>query len=141
MGSEQLILLSWVGSIFALLFAFYQAKKVMQFSEGNDLMKKIAASVRSGANAYLRRQYAVVGCFFVVMFVLLGIMAFTGFLTPFVPFAFITGGFFSGLSASTLPTKSAPTSAALVKIQPPTRANSAIEEAPMPKVSIADEIS
>jgi K(+)-stimulated pyrophosphate-energized sodium pump len=61
-------------------------------------MRKISAAVRRGANAYLKRQYTGVSLFFAVMFVVLGILAFTGFLTPFVPFAFITGGFFSGLS-------------------------------------------
>jgi len=87
-----------VGSIIALFFAFYQARKVLKFSEGNETMRKISASIRKGANAYLKRQYTGVGLFFIVMFFVLGIMAFTKFLTPFVPFAFITGGFFSGLS-------------------------------------------
>ncbi|MBQ0059482.1 MAG: sodium-translocating pyrophosphatase, partial [Lachnospiraceae bacterium] len=82
----------------ALIFAVIQAKRVMSFSEGNDTMKKISASIRSGANAYLKRQYTIVAIFFACMFVVLGIMAFTGMLTPFVPFAFLTGGFFSGLS-------------------------------------------
>ncbi|MDR1931989.1 MAG: sodium-translocating pyrophosphatase [Spirochaetales bacterium] len=95
---EQFFLFVPIGSVLALLFAFYQAKKVLGFPEGSDLMKKISGSVRKGANAYLRRQYTGVGLFFIVMFVVLGIMSFTGFLTPFVPFAFITGGFFSGLS-------------------------------------------
>ncbi|GHU56072.1 putative K(+)-stimulated pyrophosphate-energized sodium pump [Clostridia bacterium] len=95
---EQLIALSWFGSIFALIFALFQAKKVLGFDEGNDLMKKISGAVRSGANAYLKRQYKIVGIFFVAMFIILGVMAFADLLTPFVPFAFITGGFFSGLS-------------------------------------------
>lgn len=98
MGAEQLVTLSWVGSVAAIIFAVFQAQKVLKFSEGNDLMKKISGAVRSGANAYLKRQYTVVGCFFGGMFILLGILALLGFLTPFVPFAFITGGFFSGLS-------------------------------------------
>jgi K(+)-stimulated pyrophosphate-energized sodium pump len=98
MSEQQLFFLVPIGSILALLFAFIQAKKVLSFSEGSDIMKKISASVRKGANAYLKRQYTGVGLFFIVMFVVLGVMALTGFLTPFVPFAFITGGFFSGLS-------------------------------------------
>ena len=98
MTSELLFLFAPVGAILALLFAIYQGKKVYSFSEGSDIMKKISASIRSGANAYLKRQYTGVALFFVVMFVLLEIMALTGFLTPYVPFAFITGGFFSGLS-------------------------------------------
>jgi K(+)-stimulated pyrophosphate-energized sodium pump len=95
---ERVFLLAPAGSVLALLFALFQARKVLSFSEGNDLMKKISGAVRQGANAYLRRQYTGVALFFAVMFVVLGIMAFTGLLTPFVPFAFITGGFFSGLS-------------------------------------------
>ncbi|MDR0760025.1 MAG: sodium-translocating pyrophosphatase [Treponema sp.] len=96
--SERIFLLVPAGSILALAFAFFQARKVLNFPEGNDLMKKISRSVRQGANAYLKRQYTGVALFFAVMFVVLGVMSFAGFLTPFVPFAFITGGFFSGLS-------------------------------------------
>ncbi len=86
------------GSVIALIFAALTAKKVLKFDRGNDLMKKISDSVKSGANAYLKRQYTVVVVFFAVMFLILSVMAIFGLLTPFVPFAFITGGFFSGLS-------------------------------------------
>jgi K(+)-stimulated pyrophosphate-energized sodium pump len=96
--AEQVFFLVPAGSILALIFALVQARKVLSFSEGNELMKKISRSVRQGANAYLKRQYTGVALFFVAMFVALGIMVFAGLLTPFVPFAFITGGFFSGLS-------------------------------------------
>jgi len=96
--AEQLFILAPIGAVVAIIFAIIQARKVMKFSEGSDIMKKIAGAIRKGANAYLKRQYRGVIMFFVVMFVVLGIMAVTGFLTPFVPFAFITGGFFSGLS-------------------------------------------
>lgn len=85
-------------SLFALLFALLKAKKVLKFDEGNDLMKKISQSVRKGANAYLSRQYRIVIIFFAVIFVILGAMAIMKLLTPYVPFAFLTGGFFSGLS-------------------------------------------
>ena len=93
-----LVIAIFVGSILALAFALIMAKRVMSFDEGTDRMKKISASIRSGANAYLKRQYTIVLIFFVVMFVILGAMAIFGLLTPYVPFAFITGGFFSGLS-------------------------------------------
>ena len=93
-----LVIAIFVGSILALVFALIMAKRVMSFDEGTDRMKKISASIRSGANAYLKRQYTIVLIFFVVMFVILGAMAIFGLLTPYVPFAFITGGFFSGLS-------------------------------------------
>ena len=70
----------------------------MKYSEGTDRMKKISLAIRQGANAFLKRQYAVVGVFFAFMFIVLCVMAFCKLLTPFVPFAFITGGFFSALS-------------------------------------------
>ena len=94
----------FVGAILAIGFAAIMAKRVLSFDEGTDRMKKISASIRSGANAYLKRQYTIVLIFFAVMFVVLGVMALPiynggkGLLTPYVPFAFITGGFFSGLS-------------------------------------------
>ncbi len=91
-------LLAPIGSAIALLFAVYLAMKVIRAPEGNDLMKKISLAVRKGANAYLKRQYTGVIIFFAVLFVILLILAFCGFLTMFVPFAFLTGGFFSGLS-------------------------------------------
>jgi K(+)-stimulated pyrophosphate-energized sodium pump len=95
---KLLVGLTFAGSILALAFAIAMACKVMKFSEGNDLMKKISSSIRKGANAYLKRQYKIVAIFFAVMFVVLGVMAMFGVLTPYVPFAFITGGFFSALS-------------------------------------------
>ncbi len=98
-----LVIAIFVGSILALAFALIMAKRVMSFDEGTDRMKKISASIRSGANAYLKRQYTIVLIFFVVMFVILGAMAIFGLLTPYVPFAFITGGFFSGLSGLAVP--------------------------------------
>ena len=92
------MVMAFVGSILALLFALLTAFKVLKFPEGSERMKKLSASIRAGANAYLRRQYCIVSVFFAVMFVVLGAMAWAKLLTPFVPFAFLTGGFFSGLS-------------------------------------------
>ncbi|MBZ4666556.1 sodium-translocating pyrophosphatase [Mahella sp.] len=94
----DLLLLAPIGSVLALLFAAYMAYTVMKHSEGTEDMQRIARAVREGANAYLKRQYTGVAIFFVVMFVVLLILALNGFLTIFVPFAFLTGGFFSGLS-------------------------------------------
>ncbi|MEE0945194.1 MAG: sodium-translocating pyrophosphatase [Acutalibacteraceae bacterium] len=85
-------------AVIALLFALFTALKVTKQSEGTSRMKQIADSIREGANAYLSRQYKIVAIFFAVMFVILGIMAITKLLTPFVPFAFLTGGIFSALS-------------------------------------------
>ena len=95
---KLLVILTFIGAAVALLFALAMAKTVTKFSEGNDLMKKISMSIRKGANAYLKRQYKIVLIFFAIMFVVLGLMAIFGLLTPFVPFAFVTGGFFSALS-------------------------------------------
>ena len=95
---NKLALVALVGAILALLFAVVKAKGVLAFDEGNDKMKKLSASIREGAMAYLKRQYKVLVVFFVVMFVILGIMAAFGMLTWFVPVAFVVGGFFSGLS-------------------------------------------
>ena len=94
----DLSMLAPVGAVVALLFAFFLSRRVMKADEGTDLMKKIAGAVRKGANAYLKRQYTGVAIFFAVMFVILLILAIAGFLTPFVPVAFLTGGFFSALS-------------------------------------------
>ena len=86
-----------IASILALAFAWIFFKSMMKNSEGTDRMKEIAQYVRDGAMAYLRRQYRVVFFVFVVLFVLLAIMAFFKVQNPFVPIAFLTGGFFSGL--------------------------------------------
>jgi len=86
------------GSVLALLFAVYMAKRALKEDEGTDRMKEIAEAVREGASAYLKRQYGVVAIFFAVAFVLLLILAFAHLQPIFVPFAFLTGGFFSGLS-------------------------------------------
>ena len=94
----DLSILAPVGAVVALLFAFFLSRRVMKADEGTDLTKKIAGAVRKGANAYLKRQYTGVAIFFAVMFVILLILAIAGFLTPFVPVAFLTGGFFSALS-------------------------------------------
>ena len=92
------LLLAPVGSIIALGFAFYLAMVIMRQSEGTDRMKEIAAAVREGAMAYLKRQYLVIGIFFTVVFLILSFLAMKNYLVVFVPFAFLTGGFFSGLS-------------------------------------------
>ena len=98
MNEKYLVIATFVGAIIALLFALFTAKKVLKFSEGSEKMQKISQSIRKGANAYLKRQYIIVGIFFAVMFVVLMVMAFADLLTIYVPFAFITGGFFSALS-------------------------------------------
>jgi len=86
-----------IASIIALVFAWFFFKDMMKNSEGTDKMKEIAQHVRDGAMAYLKRQYRVVGMVFVVLFVILLVLAYFGVQNPFVPVAFLTGGFFSGL--------------------------------------------
>jgi len=93
-----LMWLAPVGSVAALGFAWYLATSIMRFSEGSDKMREIAGAVREGARAYLRRQYTGVAVFFAVMFALLLVLATQGYMSIFVPFAFLTGGFFSGLA-------------------------------------------
>ena len=94
----DLVLLAPIGSIIALVFALYLAIKIIRSPQGEEKVVKISAAIKKGANAYLKRQYSVVAIFFCFMFVLLSIMAYFNFITPFVPFAFLTGGFFSGFS-------------------------------------------
>lgn len=60
---KYLVLATFVGSVIALIFAFATGKKVLSFDEGTPLMSKISQSIRAGANAYLKRQYTVVGVF------------------------------------------------------------------------------
>lgn len=94
----DLMILTPIAAVIALLFVVYLAKKVLSYSTGNEHMTEISSAISKGASAYLKRQYKVVLIFFAVLFVILSVMAYFGFLTPFVPFAFVTGGFFSGLS-------------------------------------------
>ncbi len=84
-------------SVIALVFAWVFFKSMMKHSEGTDRMKEIAQYVRDGAMAYLKRQYKVVGIVFAILLVVFIILAIMGVQNPFVPVAFLTGGFFSGL--------------------------------------------
>jgi len=86
-----------IASVIALLFAFYFYKKMMGAHEGNATMIEIAGHVREGSMAYLLRQYKVVALVFLVLLIVLQGLAFAGIQNPFVPIAFLTGGFFSGL--------------------------------------------
>ncbi|MDP2872427.1 MAG: sodium-translocating pyrophosphatase [Bacillota bacterium] len=96
--STALIWSAPAASAAALLFALYLAGTIMRKDEGTPAMQEIAAAVREGAGAYLRRQYTGVALFFAAMFVLLLVFALRGYMTVFVPFAFVSGGFFSGLA-------------------------------------------
>ncbi|MFC1763143.1 sodium-translocating pyrophosphatase [Planctomycetota bacterium] len=93
-------LLWWIApicSIVALYFAWDFYKKMMSAPEGTETMITIANHVRDGAYAYLFRQYKVVSGVFVILLLIFGALSYYGVQNPFVPVAFLTGGFFSGL--------------------------------------------
>ena len=88
-----------VASIIALAFAWFFYKQMKKQSEGTDRMKEIAKYVREGAMAYLKQQYKVVIIVFVVLALFFCFLAFgLGVQNKWVPFALLTGGFFSGLA-------------------------------------------
>ncbi len=95
----NLFLLAPVASVVALLFAWYFYRQMKKQSEGTPIMAKIASHVRKGAMSYLKQQYKIVGIVFLVLVILFSIMAYGfGVQNTWVPIAFLTGGFFSGLS-------------------------------------------
>ena len=88
-----------VASIVALGMAYYFFRTMMRESEGTDRMQEIASHVRKGAMAYLKQQYKVVLYVFIVLALIFAFMAYVlEVQNPWVPFAFLTGGFFSGLA-------------------------------------------
>ena len=84
-------------SVLALFFAVFFYKKVMAAPQGSSKMIEIANYVREGAYAYLFRQYGVVSVVFIILMMIFAALAYMGVQNPFVPVAFLTGGFFSGL--------------------------------------------
>ncbi len=107
-GSERVWLFGpygfwWIVGLSGAVLALYQAWQFFKWMEaqpaGSQEMVKIAGFVRTGADAYLSQQYKVVAAFFVVIFILLAVMAFgLNVQSAWVPFAFISGGLFSGLA-------------------------------------------
>ena len=101
---ENYFWLGLVGAFIALLFAWTQTRRVKRYSEGTPLMEKIAAAIRKGANAYLKRQYKTVALIFLIIAIILAVLAYVpwingeGLVNKFVPFAFLTGGFYSSLA-------------------------------------------
>ncbi len=88
-----------IASLLALVLAWYFYKQMMRESEGTPTMEKIALYVRQGAMSYLKQQYKVVGMVFLGLVILFSVMAYGFHLqNAWVPVAFLTGGFFSGLS-------------------------------------------
>ncbi len=96
---DYLFYLVPAASLVALFFAWWFFRQMMKESEGTVTMKEIAQYVREGAMAYLRQQYKVVTIVFVILAIFFAILAYGfGIQNPWVPFAFLTGGLFSGLA-------------------------------------------
>ncbi len=101
--NSSMVFIGWgiamVGSVIALIFAFIFFRWMIAQDEGDELMVKIAEHVRQGSRAYLNQQYKVVAIFFAITCALLAVVAFVFHAqSTWVPFAFLTGGFFSGLA-------------------------------------------
>ncbi|MEK7994288.1 MAG: sodium/proton-translocating pyrophosphatase, partial [Planctomycetota bacterium] len=99
-GQAGANLLWWItplSSVAALVFAYIFYKQMMASPKGNEKMESIASYVREGAYAYLFRQYKVVTLMFIALSAIFAALAYYGIQNPFVPVAFLTGGFFSGL--------------------------------------------
>ena len=99
MSVDLLFWLVPLSSLIALGFAFYFYRKMLKEDEGTPTMREIAAHVRKGAMAYLKQQYKVVTIVFIILAIFFAVLAY-GFdvQNHWVPFAFLTGGFFSGLA-------------------------------------------
>ena len=102
-GEDRFALICWLIAFVAAFVALLQAKLFYQSmickDEGTERMRTIAGYVRRGANAYLDQQFKVITAFFVIIALLLGFAAFgLKVQSEFVPFAFLTGGLFSGLA-------------------------------------------
>ena len=99
MVDHLIFALAPLAAVVALLFAYGFYRKIMTLSEGTEAMVEIADAVRKGARAYLRQQYKVVSIFFVLAAIFLAFLSYVlKVQSPWTPFAFLTGGFFSGLS-------------------------------------------
>lgn len=94
-----LLIIPPAGSLLAMLFAYFFHRSTMKESEGDEKMVSIAASVRKGAMAYLKQQYKAVILFFLFAFIFISFLSYVlKVQSPWTPFAFLSGGFFSGLA-------------------------------------------
>ena len=102
---ENLYWVGYVGAAAGIIFALLQIRKVLSYPEGSDTIKKISLAIRTGANAFMKRQYGTVFIFLGSMFIILALLAYVpllmgnakGYINPFTPFAFITGGSLTAL--------------------------------------------
>ncbi|NQT27996.1 MAG: sodium-translocating pyrophosphatase [Candidatus Omnitrophica bacterium] len=90
------IVFVFAGALLALSFCGFLIRWILKQPQGSEKMQTISRYIFEGSKGYLKQQYKVVSIFFLVVFCILLFMAFKGFLVMFVPFAFITGGLFSG---------------------------------------------
>jgi K(+)-stimulated pyrophosphate-energized sodium pump len=98
-GQMGTMWVTWIGSVAALIFALILALTILRKDPGNDKTRAISKHVQDGALAYIRQQYKVVVIFFIFVFALFMVLSFVlNLISRFVPFAFITGGFFSALA-------------------------------------------
>ncbi len=99
MQDNVLLIFPFIGAVLGLIFAFLFYKMMLSHKTGDQRMEEIASIVRKGAFAYLKEQYKSVGIFFIFVFIILFIISFIFKLQSlWTPFAFISGGFFSGLA-------------------------------------------
>lgn len=99
MSVDLLFYLVPLSSLMALGFAYFFYRRMLKEDEGTPTMREIAAYVRKGAMAYLKQQYKVVTIVFIILAVFFAVLAYGfGVQNKWVPFAFLTGGFFSGLA-------------------------------------------
>lgn len=94
----EFVLVAPIASILALLFATYLAWRLLKEDEGPENMREISHAIRKAAAAYLKREYIWVSVFFVIMALILTAMSLAGYLSIYVPVAFLRGGFFSALA-------------------------------------------
>ncbi|MGD9015641.1 MAG: sodium-translocating pyrophosphatase [Candidatus Omnitrophota bacterium] len=98
MSGFDILLFVPIGAILALSFAAFLTVRILRFNQGTERMREIASAVRVGARAYLKRQNSIVAIFFTIIFFILMLLSHFGYLVMLVPFAFLSGGFFSGLA-------------------------------------------
>lgn len=87
-----------LGAVLGLIFAAYQINSVLKEREEDEKIKSISRKIREGADAFLKRQYKGVSIFFLVIFVIFLALSFLGYVSIFLPFSFVIGGFLSGLT-------------------------------------------
>lgn len=98
MSETIIVIFTFFGSCLALCVAGFLALKVLRQPQGTKTMVEISQTVKIAAMAYIRQQYLAVSLFFAILFAVLLVLASRNYLPIFVPFAFLTGGFFSGLA-------------------------------------------